>query len=256
MLLNLNNVTKCFGGISAITDLNLKIKKGEFVGLIGPNGAGKTTVFNMITGVFHPDRGNVLYNDKDITTFKPNQVANEGIRRTFQLENIFSDLTVLQNMLISGLSYYKYGSGFLDAFLIKKKIKDAELIDKSIKLLDSIGLSGNMNEIASNLPYGKQRRLSIAMAWIGEPDLILLDEPISGMSADEISKTMNLIDLLHKENDKTIFLIEHNMRVVMKYCERIIVLNFGKLIADGVPKEIMQNKEVINAYLGKEEYAP
>ena len=231
-------------------------KEGRVRRIDRSNGAGKTTVFNMITGVFHPDRGNVLYNDKDITTFKPNQVANEGIRRTFQLENIFSDLTVLQNMLISGLSYYKYGSGFLDAFLIKKKIKDTELIDKSVKLLDSIGLSDKKNEIASNLPYGKQRRLSIAMAWIGEPDLILLDEPISGMSADEISKTMNLIDLLHKDNDKTIFLIEHNMRVVMKYCERIIVLNFGKLIADGVPKEIMQNKEVVNAYLGKEEYAP
>lgn len=254
MLLNLINVSKNFGGISAITDLNLKINKGEFIGLIGPNGAGKTTVFNMITGVFHPDRGNVLYNGIDITKYKPNQVAREGIRRTFQLENIFYNLSVLQNMLISGLSYYKYGSGFLDAILIKNNINDTELYDKSIKILDSIGLGGSMDEMASNLPYGKQRRLSIAMAWIGEPDLILLDEPISGMSADEIHKTMNIINSLHKNNNKTIFLIEHNMRVVMKYCERVIVLNFGKLIADGVPKDILKNKEVVNAYLGKEEY--
>jgi len=250
-LLELKNLTKSFGGLTAVDDLCLKIEKGEIVGLIGPNGAGKTTVFNNITGVLTPTSGKVIFKDEEITGFAPHRVAKRGLIRTFQITAIFKDLTVLENIrlgchLIAGIGFWA------DIFNTRStKKKERELLDKAKELADFMGVGDKLNEVAKNLSHGHQRSLEMAVALAGNPELLLLDEPVAGMSVEETAEVMKKI---HRVRDRgvTIFLVEHDMKMVMDLCMNIYVLNFGKLLTEGTPKMVCSNQEVIQAYLGSE----
>lgn len=250
-LLELQKLTKCFGGLTAVSELDLSIEKGEIVGLIGPNGAGKTTVFNTISGVFRPTRGKVLFKDKDITGLKPHSVVGSGLVRTFQLTTLFGEMTVLENILAG--FHLTSGIGFWGVLFNTASIrgKQEQLLERTVELADFMGLIGKQHELAKNLPHGHQRMLEMAIALAASPELLLLDEPVTGMSAEEANEMMNKISDT-RNRGITILLVEHDMRVVMDICDRICVLNFGKKIAEGSPEEICENKEVIAAYLGTE----
>jgi branched-chain amino acid transport system ATP-binding protein len=250
-LLELQKLTKSFGGLTAVNELDLSIEKGEIAGLIGPNGAGKTTVFNTISGVFHPTRGKVLFKDEDITGLKPHSVARRGLVRTFQLTTLFSDMTVLDNILLgfhltSGIRFW--ATLFNTA---STRGRQEQLLETATELADFMGLRERRYELAKNLPHGHQRALEMAIALAVSPELLMLDEPVTGMSAEEVKEIMNKIRSI-RDRGITILLVEHDMRVVMDICDRICVLNFGKKIAEGSPKEVCDNKEVIAAYLGTE----
>jgi branched-chain amino acid transport system ATP-binding protein len=274
-ILNIDHVTMAFGGLIAVNDFDNKIYENELVGLIGPNGAGKTTVFNIITGIYYPTKGKIFFDEIDITPLKPYQIAHIGISRTFQNIRLFSDLTVLDNVLVA--QHHTIDNKDVDRILKKyrkeKKVKgnawfwravtklgyykkEKEMRDKAYELLEKIDLLEFANEKASSLPYGKQRKLEIARALATSPKLLLLDEPAAGMNPKESEELMEFIKFIRDEFNLTILLIEHDMKVVMGICERIIVMDYGKIIAEGNPEEIRTNKKVIEAYLGKEwEYA-
>jgi branched-chain amino acid transport system ATP-binding protein len=249
-LLELQQLTKCFGGLTAVNELDLSIKKGEIVGLIGPNGAGKTTVLNAISGVFRPTRGRVLFNDQDITGLKPHSVVEKGLVRTFQLTTLFRGMTVLDNILLG--FHITSGTGFWSA-LFKSTVqgRQNQLLTQAAEIADFMGLGEKQHELANNLPHGHQRALGTAIALAARPKLLLLDEPVTGMNEEE---TEQMMDRIKKTRDQgiTILLVEHNMRLVMNICDKICVLNFGKKIAEGYPQEVCRNKDVIAAYLGKE----
>lgn len=250
-LLELQKLTKCFGGLTAVSELDLSIEKGEIVGLIGPNGAGKTTVFNTISGVFRPTRGKVLFKDRDITGLKPHSVVRRSLVRTFQLTTLFGDMTVLENILLG--FHLTSGVGFWGGLFntVSTRSRQKQLLKGAAELADFMGLGGKQHELAKNLPHGHQRVLEMAIALAASPELLLLDEPVTGMNAEEANEMMNKISDT-RDRGITILLVEHDMRVVMDICDRICVLNFGKKIAEGSPKEICENKEVIAAYLGTE----
>jgi len=250
--LQINNLCKAFGGLSAVLNFDFYINKGELVGLIGPNGAGKTTVFNLITGVYKPDQGNIYLNGEDITGMPPYDICKKGIARTFQNIRLFNDLSVLDNVKISLHIYvpYSLATAFLRLPVFFKG--EDEITQQAIKFLEIFGLDKKKDEKASNLPYGEQRRLEIARALATRPSLLILDEPAAGMNPNETKELMELINWIRSEFDLSILLIEHDMSLVMGVCERIYVLDYGQIIAEGIPEEIRNNKQVIEAYLGEE----
>jgi len=248
-LLDIRGLSKNFGGIWAVSNLDFEVHPGEILGLIGPNGAGKTTVFNLITGVFPSNRGKILFKGEDITGDKPFVIASKGVVRTFQLTTVLESRTVLENMLIS--FHLKARSGFWATIFNSQATNASEraILRESLEVLDFMGLSHLRDEVAINLPHGYQRLLGIAMALGAHPQLLLLDEPVTGMNPEETLKTMDLLNRI-RERGMTILLVEHDMRAVMGLCDRIVVLNFGKKIAEGSADEIRENRDVIEAYLG------
>ncbi len=249
-LLTITGLTKQFGGLRAVGNFNLTLNPHDLNGLIGPNGAGKTTVFNMITGVYIPTQGEIIFNGTPIHGMQPFEINQLGIARTFQNIRLFPSLTVLDNVRIA---YHTHaGYSMIDGILRTPNFdkKEKELTERTQEFLSVFNLQDRQGEIARNLPYGEQRRLEIARALAANPKLLLLDEPAAGMNPAE---TVSLMDLIHFIRDRfqlTILLIEHQMRVVMGICERITVMDFGEVIAVGTPKEIQSNNRVIEAYLG------
>ncbi len=254
-LLKVENLTMQFGGLTAVKDFNLQLDKGEIVALIGPNGAGKTTAFNMITGVYRPTQGRVLFGEKDITGLRPDLITGRGIARTFQNIRLFKDLSVLDNVLIANHLHVK--SKFMTAILKLPAYRGEEraMRQKSLTLLERVGLGQLRDEKASSLPYGMQRRLEIARALATDPQVLLLDEPAAGMNPKETADLTVFIKEIRDEYGLAIFMIEHHMDVVMGISGRIYVLDYGITIASGSPYEIQNDPRVIEAYLGVEEDA-
>ena len=251
ILLQANGVTIRFGGLTAVSNFNLAIRPHELVGLIGPNGAGKTTIFNMLTGVYKPTEGNIHIGGVSTHDMKPYQITRLGVARTFQNIRLFKDLTVLDNVKIGGHIHYKYSG--TAAVLHTNRFHEAEdrAEVEAMDLLKIFGLASRAQFDAKNLPYGDQRRLEIARALSAKPKLLLLDEPAAGLNDSETLELMKDIHDIRDRFDIAILVIEHNMELVMGICERIVVLNFGKTIAEGTPDEIRANDAVIEAYLGE-----
>lgn len=251
-ILKATKLSKIFGGLKAVSDFSMEIGKGELIGLIGPNGAGKTTAFNLLTGVYQPTTGEIEFDDKSILGLKPYQITQKGVARTFQNIRLFSELSVLDNVKIAYHFHVKYGLLESVFRLGRYHREEEELEKKAIKILEIFKLGHKKDEIAKNLPYGEQRRLEIARALAAQPKLLLLDEPAAGMNPQETQELMQMIKWIKKEFDLTILLIEHDMHLVMNVCERIYVLEYGNVIAQGTPVEIKNNPRVIEAYLGEE----
>lgn len=251
-MLKTENLTIQFGGLKAVQDFNIHIKEKEVVGLIGPNGAGKTTVFNMLTGVYAPTSGKISYLGEDIHGLKPYTITQKQIARTFQNIRLFSNLTVLDNVKISFNYRLKYS--LLDSIFRTPRFRreEREIEEQALKLLKAFSLEKNKDELAKNLSYGEQRRLEIARALAVEPKLLLLDEPAAGMNPQETQELMTMINWIRDEFKISVLLIEHDMKLVMGICEKIVVLDYGKKIAEGTPQEIKNNPRVIEAYLGEE----
>ncbi|MCO4469573.1 branched-chain amino acid ABC transporter, ATP-binding protein [Streptococcus infantarius subsp. infantarius] len=251
-LIDVKNLTKNFGGLTAVGDVTMHLDKGELVGLIGPNGAGKTTLFNLLTGVYEPSEGSVSLDGTLLNGKKPYKIASLGLSRTFQNIRLFKDMTVLENVLVGMAN--QNNPHLLASFLRLPKFYSSEekLHQKAMKLLAIFDLDGDAETLAKNLPYGQQRRLEIVRALATEPKILFLDEPAAGMNPQETAELTQLIRKIKEEFNITIMLIEHDMSLVMEVTERIYVLEYGRLIAHGTPDEIKNNQRVIEAYLGGE----
>jgi branched-chain amino acid transport system ATP-binding protein len=251
-LLELRQVDKIFGGLHAVRGASLSVNKGEIFGLIGPNGAGKTTIFNVITGVYKPDGGQVMFSGRDVSGMSPARIAEAGIGRTFQNIRLFRSMTAEQNVMVAGHRLHQ--AGLWSAVLRTRAYAEDErrLRERAHELLDALGLSQHALEVASSLPYGSQRRLEIARALMLSPELLLLDEPAAGMNSQEARDLEKQIRWLARERGITVVLVEHNMSVVMSVCDRVHVLDHGETIASGPPAQIKTDPKVLAAYLGQE----
>ncbi len=252
-LLEVKDVNHYFGGLQALAGINFSVEENELVGLIGPNGAGKTTLFNIVSGFYQPSQGQVLYRGQAIGKLRPHQVTALGLARTFQNIRLWNTMTVLDNLCIS--QHYRLGYSLWDVLLGRARYRhnEAAVRQRAFEVLDVLGLADYAQEYPRNLPYGLQRRVEIGRALTVQPRLLLLDEPAAGMNPTDIDKLIELIAWIRREFKLTIWLIEHQMKVVMSLCERLKVLDFGKIIASGLPEEIRSNPQVIKAYLGEEE---
>ena len=250
MLLEVRNISKSFGGLKALDSCSFEVKEGEILGLIGPNGSGKTTMFNVMTGIYIPDKGTVKYRGEEITKWSSDRRARFGIGRTFQLIRLFPKLTVMDNMLIA--QKYVHGEGFWSQFIRKRHVEDEEKAKRrrAAELLRIVNLHGKANDLAENLSYGQQKLLEIVRALATEPEMLLLDEPIAGVNPTMTKQILSLVKSLNRKG-MTIVIIEHNMNVMMKFCSRMVVLDYGKEIAAGGPAQIKRNRKVIEAYLGR-----
>ena len=250
-LLEVKNLGISFGGLRAVDSFNISIEKGQLYGLIGPNGAGKTTVFNLLTGVYKPNEGIVTLDGKNITGKKTIEINKEGVARTFQNIRLFKDMSVLDNVKVGLHNKHHYST--LEGILRLPRYRkvEKEINERAMELLDVFDLAGQADYLASNLPYGKQRKLEIARALATEPKLLLLDEPAAGMNPNETQELMDTIHFVRDKFDMTILLIEHDMKLVSGICEKLTVLNFGQVLAEGETGEVLNNPQVITAYLGE-----
>ena len=250
-LLEVKSLGIAFGGLKAVDGFHISVEKGQLYGLIGPNGAGKTTVFNLLTGVYKPDQGQILLDGQSIGGKKTIEINKAGIPRTFQNIRLFKDMTVLDNVKAGLHNHYPYstveGILRLPRFREQEKRMDA----KAMELLEVFELEDSASVLAANLPYGKQRKLEIARALATEPKLLLLDEPAAGMNPNETAELMNTIRFVREKFDMTILLIEHDMKLVSGICERLTVLNFGQVLTEGETGEVLNDPQVITAYLGE-----
>jgi branched-chain amino acid transport system ATP-binding protein len=250
-LLELDEATIRFGGLVAVNKVSFKLEKGDLFGLIGPNGAGKTTCFNIITGVYKPTDGKILFDGRDITGTPSNKIASLGISRTFQNIRLFKSLSVLENVVVGGFLRHHTGLASSLAYLPGAIEETAEMKEEALKLLEVLNLRQVANVRSCDLAYGMQRRLEIARAMATKPKLLLLDEPAAGMNPQEKTELNAMVKKIRDEHDMTVLLIEHDMRFVMSLCERIVVLDHGEEIAAGPPSEIRNDPKVIAAYLGE-----
>jgi len=245
-LLETRNLTKHFGGLAAVSRLDLTVEEGEVVGLIGPNGAGKTTSFNLLSGFMRPTAGTIIFDGEDITGLKAYHVVARGLVRTFQLTTLFQEMTALENVL---LGLHRHSRRGLRQVLFSRQAFPPDEVARSREVLEFTGLASHADQRAGNLPHGHQRVLGIAMALAARPRLLLLDEPVTGMNLEESQRVMALVKTI-RDQGTTILLVEHNMKAVMGTCERIVVLNFGRKLAEGSPTEVGASPPVIEAYLG------
>jgi branched-chain amino acid transport system ATP-binding protein len=252
-LLEVRSLSKYFGGLAALSALDLDVEEGEIRGVIGPNGAGKTTLFNVISGVYRPSTGTITYRGTEISGLNASQIAEKGVVRTFQRTALFGKFTVFGNVSIARHLHARE-TPFAVIFGTARKIEEASR-KRSLEILDFIGLAHLRDELAMNLPHGYQKALGVAIALATEPKLLMLDEPVAGMNPTETQHMTDLIRRVRDEWGVTILLVEHDMRAVMSVCTKITVLQFGEKLAEGLPEEIRENKDVIEAYLGAEEIA-
>ncbi len=239
-ILEIKELSKAFGGLQALFEFDMEVRKGDLIGLIGPNGAGKTTIFNLITGFIKPDSGDVWLKGEKITFLKPFQIVNRGMSRTFQLVDLFKEMTVLENVMVPCFSHRARG-----------RRRDGRKPWKvAIQFLEEIGMANRFNELARNLAFGELRLLDIARAMATEPEILLLDEPFSGLDVEDAVALSQAIQRMH-DKGQTMIIIEHRLRDLLKLVERVVAIVFGQKIAEGTPEEIMNNEKVVNAYLGE-----
>lgn len=252
-VLETKNAVMRFGGLTAVNNLNLLVENKEIVAIIGPNGAGKTTAFNMITGVYRPTEGEIYFQDKCVSRLRPDQIARLGIARTFQNIRLFKSMTVMENVLVANHLHAKSNLFSSALQFPSARREEKAMVERSLQLLEETGLIDYKDWLSTSLPYGLQRRLEIARAMTTNPKLLLLDEPAAGMNPKESAELAEFIHEIREKFDLTILLIEHHMKLVMKISDLIYVLQYGKTIAQGTPKEISENPAVIKAYLGEED---
>ncbi len=246
-LLELTRVSKRFGGLTAVRELSFRVEEGEIRGLIGPNGAGKTTTFNVISGFYRPSAGSIRYRGRIISGLRTSRIAEDGLVRTFQSTTLFHELTVFENMLVG--CHLRARAGLFSAIFGADRARRRAAEERALEVLDVIGLAQRRDDLAASLPHGLQKALGLAVALAGAPKLLLLDEPFAGMNPEETRSMMGLVRRI-RQDGVTILLVEHDMQAVMGLCDRITVLNFGELLAEGSPQEIRAHPEVIQAYLG------
>ncbi len=248
-ILAIKNVSKHFDGVAALDNCSFDVKEGEILGLIGPNGSGKTTMFNIITGIHQADSGKIFLKGEEVSKWKTHRIASQGIGRTFQLIRLFPKLTVMDNMLIA--MKYVHGQNFWPQLLRKKHVEEEDKVmaERAMELLKLVNLHDKCNDLAENLSYGQQKLLEIVRTLANEPHMLLLDEPIAGVNPTMTKQILGLVKELNKKG-MTVVVIEHNMNVMMNFCDRLVVLDYGKEIATGKPAQIRKNRKVIEAYLG------